>query len=55
MEVYAYSARFPTVLMCRGNVLIYITYYGDAYSSPDAVICAMAESIAASAAGNAGN
>ena len=41
MEVYAYTARFPTVLIRHGKTLLYINYYGDAYSSPDAVICAM--------------
>ena len=40
-EVYAYTARFPTVLIHHGKTLLYINYYGDAYSSPDAVICAM--------------
>ena len=41
IEVYAYSALFPTVLIRYGKILIYINYYGDAYSSPDAVIGAM--------------
>ena len=41
IEVYTYTARFPTVLIQYGKKLLYITYYGEAYSSPDAIICAM--------------
>ena len=41
VEVYAYTARFPTVLIRHGKALLYITYYGNAYTSPDAVILAM--------------
>ena len=41
MEVFAYTARFPTVLIRHGKMLLYVNYYGDAYTSPDAVICAM--------------
>lgn len=41
MEVYAYTALFPTVLIRCRKTLLYVNYYGDAYSSPDAVICAM--------------
>ena len=43
LEVYAYTARFPTVLIRCGKTLLYIHYYGDAYSSPDAVISAMTD------------
>ncbi len=50
LEVYAYSALFPTVLIRRGKTLLYVNYYGDAYTSPDAVICAMVETVAESAA-----
>lgn len=41
LDVYAYTALFPTVLMQNGKTLLYITYYGDAYDTPDTVICAM--------------
>ncbi len=45
IEVYTYTARFPTVLIRYGNVLLYVTYYGEAYTSPDAVVCAMISSL----------
>ncbi len=41
LEVYAYTALFPTVLIRHEKTLLYINYYGDAWSSPDAVILAM--------------
>lgn len=41
MEVCTYTARFPTVLILYGKKLLYINYYGEAYSSPDAIVCAM--------------
>jgi hypothetical protein len=47
MEVFAYTARFPTVLIRHGKTLLYVNYYGDAYTSPDAVIFAMTERLTA--------
>lgn len=47
MEVFAYTARFPTVLIRHGKTLLYVNYYGDAYTSPDTVIFAMTERLTA--------
>ena len=46
IEVYTYTARFPTVLIRWGKRLLYINYYGEAYSSPDAVVRAMLSALA---------
>ena len=46
LEVFTYTALFPTVLIRWGKTLLYIHYYGDAYSSPDAVVRAMLAALA---------
>ena len=46
LEVYTYTARFPTVLIRRDKTLLYINYYGDAFSSPDTVVRAMLAALA---------